>query len=124
MPQVVEEIPEALQPAVDAALGWLNRERGAAFKVTGIIDPDETLARQSGEFDLGLVLCQDDVCLRERLHLRQTDAGFEVAMADADAAREDPPPLLDPPEGARAGWLAEQLARHEFVVLVFYRGFW
>ena len=124
MTEVVEEIPRALQPAVDAALAWLNQQRGSSFKVTGIVDPDQTLPRQNGEFELGLVLCQDDLCLREQLRVRQTDSGFEVALADAAAARDDPPALLDPPEGARKGWLAEQLAGHEFAVLVFYRGFW
>lgn len=36
----------------------------------------------------------------------------------------DPLAELDPPAGARRGWLAEALASHAFVVLVFYRGFW
>ncbi len=44
----------------------------------------------------------------------------EVAATPSD----DPPPLLDPPAGTRNGWLAEQLAQHAFVVMVFYRGYW
>ncbi len=35
MATVVEEIPEALQHEVDAALSWLNRERCRAFEVVG-----------------------------------------------------------------------------------------
>ena len=36
----------------------------------------------------------------------------------------DIPPLLDPPEGVRRSWLDDELAKHEFVLLLFYRGLW
>ncbi len=129
MPTVVEEIPEAIRPEVDAALAWLNRERGSSFRVTGIVDLDELLARREGAaneepLDLGLVLCEGDLCLREQLRVRASGAGFEVSLADDAARRDDPPPLLDPAPGARKGWITEQLAQHAFVVLIFYRGFW
>jgi len=35
-----------------------------------------------------------------------------------------PAPLLDPPARVRTEWLTRTLAKHAFVVLVFYRGFW
>ena len=123
MPNVVEEIPEALKPEVDAALAWLNGERGAQFEVTGIVDPERTLAQpEDGVRDLSLVLCQGDLCVREQLHVQRGRDGIECRPANV--ASGDPPAQLDPREGARSGWIDEQLAKHAFVVLVFYRGFW
>ena len=123
MPNVVEEIPEALKPEVDAALAWLNEERKAQFEVTGIVDPERTLAQpEEGVRDLSLVLCQGDLCVREQLQVERGLAGIECRLADV--VSDDPPPRLDPREGTRSGWIDEQLAKHAFVVLVFYRGFW
>ncbi len=123
MPNVVQEIPEALKPEVDAALAWLNGERGAEFHVTGIVDPELTLAQpEDGVRDLSLVLCQGDLCVREQLRVERGRAGIECRLADV--ASGDPPAELDPREGVRSGWIDEQLAKHAFVVLVFYRGFW
>ncbi|NRA00379.1 MAG: hypothetical protein HRU01_28160 [Myxococcales bacterium] len=125
MPRVVEEIPGELRAEVDAALAWINAEGDSAFRVTGIVDPEETLARRGDAdgFDLGLVLCQGDLCRREQVRVRRS--GDEIQCAPVDSPRsDDPPPLLDPPAGTRNGWLAGQLARHAFVVVVFYRGFW
>ena len=125
MPNVVEEIPEALRPEVDAALAWVNREKGAAFRVTGIVDPEQALARkpQGSALELGLVLCQGDLCLREQVRVRRGPDGIECGPVEAPAT-DDPPAELDPPAGARAGWLADQLSQQAFVVLIFYRGFW
>ena len=91
---------------------------------TGIVDPDATVAQQRGganALDLRLIVCSGDVCLREDLRLRLTREGFEVSAVDAT---DDPPAELDPGPGARTGWLAERIAEHAFVVLLFYRGFW
>ncbi len=44
MTTVSETIPEALQPEVDAALGWWNGEQDTPFEVTGILDPEATIA--------------------------------------------------------------------------------
>ena len=54
MPHVSETIPEALQPQVEAALAWFNASAEAAeesFKVTGILDAEQTL-NGSGELQL------------------------------------------------------------------------
>lgn len=123
MPTVVEQIPSDLQPAARAALEWINETRGARFKLTGLVDPE--LAQASGPdepMDLGLVLCEGDVCLREQVRVQPKGDGFEVSAIEAEPAPI--PPHLDPPQGVRKGWLDEQLGRHAFVVLVFYRGFW
>jgi hypothetical protein len=124
MPTVVETIPEEIQAEVDAAVAWLNHERGHRFSVTGIVDPDEIRARRNGgALELGLVLCDGDLCVRENVSVRATPTGFDVSLP-ANATSEDPPAEVDPLPGVRKDWLAAQLARHTFVVLVFYRGFW
>ena len=40
MSTVSETIPVPLQPDVDAALEWFNRDQAIPFEVTGILDPD------------------------------------------------------------------------------------
>ena len=124
MPTVVEEIPEAIRAEVDAALRWRNREDGSSFRVTGLVDPAPAIARfeAGGTLELGLVLCQGDLCIREQVQVRRVGDGFEVARVSNRS--EDPPAHLDPAAGARLGWLDEQLRKHAFVVLIFYRGFW
>ena len=34
------------------------------------------------------------------------------------------PTLLDPPVGVRRTWLDDQLTKHDFILLLFYRGLW
>ena len=120
--RIVEEVPEALRPEVDAALAWLRAEQGSSFHVTGIVDPELAEAAAGQPHDLTLILCERDRCVREQLHVRGAAGGFEFSRSDA--ARVDPPAELDPLPGVRRGWLEAVLAQHAFVVLVFYRGFW
>ena len=128
MPTVVEEIPRELRADVDAAVAWLNRERGRAFEVTGIVDPVDAVALRArngpaGPLDLGVILCDGDFCVREQVRVTRTNGDVHVALAD-EALSQDPPAELDPLPGVRSAWLDEQLAGCEFLVLVFYRGFW
>ncbi len=128
MPTVVEEIPRELRADVDAAVAWLNRERGHAFELTGLVDPVDAVALRTrngpGEpLDLGLILCDGDLCVREQVRVTHTNGEVHVALAD-EALTHDPPAELDPLPGVRSGWLDAQLAESEFLVLVFYRGFW
>jgi hypothetical protein len=123
MPTVVEEIPHDLKPAAEAALAWINRERSAQFKLTGLVDPEVAQAAAPGDpMDLGLVLCEGDVCLREQVRIQKRDDGFQVS--GIDAAQAVIPPHLDPPVGVRGSWLDDQLENYKFVIVVFYRGFW
>lgn len=126
MPNVVEEIPVAIRAEVDAALAWLNAERGSSFRVTGIVDPEDTLTRRKpdGPIDLGLVLCQGDLCVREFVRVQKLRDAFECSAIPDATPSQDLPAHLDPPAGVRKGWLDEQLSKHAFVVLLFYRGFW
>ena len=123
MPTVVEEIPSGLQPAADAALTWINKERGAQYKLTGLVDPDPDWRPENGEpTELGLVLCENDMCARAQVRIQKHGNTFQVAAIEADDAVI--PAHLDPPEGARESWLDAQLSKHGFIVVVFYRGFW
>lgn len=123
MVQIIEEIPARLQPAADAALEWINEQQGSSYKLTGLVGPD--LAWQPGQglpTELALVLCDDETCAREQVRIQWRGDGYQVA---AMAAQETLiPPQLDPPVQVRSGWLDAQLAKHDFVVLIFYRGFW
>ena len=123
MANVVEEIPGALKPAADAALAWVNAEQGAQFRLTGLVDPEEALGRQTGEpMELGLVLCDGDLCQREQVRVRAGRDGFEVSAVDAPDS--EIPAQLDPPVGVRREWIDQQLEKHEFILLLYYRGLW
>ncbi|MEM9175581.1 MAG: hypothetical protein AAGC67_10135 [Myxococcota bacterium] len=125
MTQVRDTIPDHLQREVDAALAFWNADQDVAFDVTGIIDPDEGSAGADGR-ELRLVLCGGDRCEQRSFRVAGTDGDFRVALVDDAPAPTDAAvvPELDPPPGARRGWIDRALARHDFVVLVFYRGFW
>ena len=123
MPSVVEEIPERLQPAAEAALTWINARQDARFRITGLVDPEEALAGNPEEpLDLGLVLCDGDLCVREQVRVSAVGDGFEVSGIPAAAA--EIPAHLDPPVGIRGEWLDQQLERHDFILLLYYRGLW
>jgi hypothetical protein len=127
MTTVSEVIPEALQPEVDAALAWFNATQEQVFEVTGILDADLAL-EASAPRELRLVLCGGDTCRQRSFRITRTAAGFDVEEAETDEPAADRSTELlaelDPPPGPRRGWLDSVLARHEFVVLLFYRGFW
>ena len=126
MPQVSETIPDALQPQVDAALQWFNASADAGgenFKVTGILDADESL---SGSDELRLILCGGDRCEQRSFRVKGANEAWEVEFAEGILAppEEKPQAELDPPPGVRSSWLDKALSQHAFVVLLFYRGFW
>ena len=133
MAQVHETIPESLAAEAEAARAWFSERQGSSFKLTGIVDPDQSLAKQatpSGR-DLQLILCGlrngQEVCLRERFQIHAEDGpeGFAVThVTESDPEIGSPAPTLDPPMGTRRGWLDRIQAQHTFVVLIFYRGFW
>ena len=123
MVTVADDIPDKLMPAATAALAWVNEERGADFKLTGVVDADAALAASADEaVEFGLVLCEDEMCLREQVRVEPRGEGFQVSAMEA--APSLIPPLLDPPAGVRRDWLDRQLGKHEFAVLLVYRGLW
>lgn len=122
MATVSETIPSDLQPDVDAALAWFNREQPIPFEVTGILDPEDALESESPR-ELKLVLCGGDRCEQRSFRV----AGDEVAFLEdtsAEAEEAEAQAELDPPPGPRRGWIDRTLDRHDFTVVLFYRGFW
>lgn len=124
MPTIQETIPTHLAEAAEAARAWFSTDQGSEFKVTGIVDPGD-----SAEDPLQLILCGtqagQEVCLRERFDVRPGTRGFEVAhIEEAPPAYGSVAPLLDPPKGERTAWLDATIAKHDFTVVLFYRGFW
>ena len=126
MPKVSEVIPEVLQPRVDAAVAWFNTSEEAAgdeFKVTGILDPDESMGADD---ELRLILCGGDRCEQYSFLVHRGPDAFQVSLAggampdSGDKLQAE----LDPPPGPRLRWLDAALEKHEFVLLLFYRGFW
>ena len=126
MTTVREAIPEGLRPDVEATLAWFNHTEDVVFKVTGILDPEAALAA-SGTRELRLVLCGGDRCEQRSFRVTANGEDHDVALLDDDpptAAGGQTPAELDPPPGARRGWLDHTLTQHAFLVLVFYRGYW
>jgi hypothetical protein len=120
---IEESIPPALRPQAEAALAWINETQGEAFELTGLVDYEQALSAQpDAGYELGLVLCDGEICAREQVRVQPSDDGYQFNLVEA-AAREIPP-LLDPPAGVRSAWLAGELAKHDFVLLLFYRGLW
>ncbi len=116
-------IPVVLQPQAQAALAWVNQSQRQNFELTGLVDYERALtADADAPVEFGLILCNGEICTREQVRVQPVAEGFEVSSV-AQAAREIPP-LLDPPEGIRSNWLATELGKHEFVLLLFYRGLW
>ena len=123
MSRVIEDIPISMLPAAEAALAWVNDQKGARYQLTGLVDADLTWAAESGKPTvMGLVLCDNETCVREQVSVQKLEHGFQVSAVDATELVI--PPHLDPPVGVRRNWLENQLARAEFTVLVFYRGLW
>lgn len=123
MARVEETIPEALQDEVAAAVDWWNAHQDVAFDVTGIVDPDTAGATQ-GTRELRLVLCGGDRCEQRSFRVTGQGDGYAIDLLGEPESADAVQPELDPPPGALRGWLAAKLAQHDFVVLVFYRGFW
>ena len=123
--QVNEQIPEALTPRVAAAVAWFNDSTDAAgdtFKATGILDANAAL---EGSDELKLILCGGDRCEQRTFRVSGESPSFLVEQGDPmPLASGKPQAELDPPPGARLGWLDNVMAQHAFVVLLFYRGFW
>ena len=118
-----EDIPASLRPQAEAAVSWINETQERSYELTGLVDYEQALRAEAGEgYELGLILCDGEICAREQIRVGPSGDGFQFSFVDA--AEREIPPLLDPPEGVRSGWLEAEMARHKFLVLLFYRGLW
>lgn len=118
-----EDIPTSLRPQAEAAVSWINETQERSYELTGLVDYEQALRAEAGEgYELGLILCDGEICAREQIRVGPSGDGFQFSFVDA--VQRDIPPLLDPPEGVRSGWLGAEMARHKFLVLLFYRGLW
>lgn len=118
-----EIIPAALREPAQAAVSWINRTQQQTFELTGLVDYEQALgvdAQQS--YELGLVLCDGEICAREQIRVQPGADGYQFNLVET--GDRDIPVLLDPPEGVRRQWLVGELKKHEFVLLLFYRGLW
>ncbi len=121
--QLQPDIPTTLAPAVESALAWLNAQQNQRFEVSGLVDSDKAINAAPGEpFELGLVLCDGEICAKETVRFEPIESGYAFSLVAQ--SEPDVPPLLDPPPGVRANWLDLVLGKHEFVLLLFYRGLW
>lgn len=127
MATVSDTIPELLQAEVDAAVDCYNSAHTGGFAVTGIVDAELTLASEEPR-ELRLVLCGGDSCRQQSFQVSKATTGFDIALSTSSVVTAsestDLQSELDPPPGALRGWLDSVLAKNEFVLLVFYRGFW
>ena len=120
--ETLEHIPQVLQAPVAAARDLINSSQGKQFSVTGLVGEAQALAAAPGEaFELGVVLCDGEICSREQVIVTPLNDSFTITLKEPEF---DIPPLLDPPAGVRQGWLAEQLQKYDFLLLLFYRGRW
>ena len=121
--QLQENVPPPLIAPARAALAWINDTWGTQFRLTGVVDTEAALGAKPGEpLEFGVVLCEGELCRREQVRVTARRDGFEVTAVEA----VDPeiPALLDPPIGVRSRWIDGQVAKHRFVLLLFYRGRW
>ncbi len=122
MTTVLDTIPGHLQHDVDSVLAWFNAREGGGFEVTGIVNPPPASASSR---ELRLVLCGQGTCRQERFRVASTEDGQRIDwLGDDRAVAGEAVAELDPPPGARRGWIDRVAGQHAFVVLLFYRGFW
>jgi hypothetical protein len=121
--QLREDIPLQLIPPAEAAVDWINQHRGTSYELTGLVDgPAQSLDGANRELELGLVLCDGDICAREQVHVTAHGRSYKFSLVTVEDAGI--PALLDPPAGVRRSWLDDQMANFKFVLILFYRGRW
>ena len=117
-----EEIPPHLESATKHALAWFNTDHGTDFELTGLAEPVVAqITPGTSPFMLSLILCDGDICARKDIEVTQGKQGWSFLVQEND---DEIPPLLDPPKGHRSRWIDDQLEKHDFILLLFYRGRW
>ena len=120
---ILERVPDNIATPVDAALEFIRAKRGDGFDITGIVDPLDAFEIEKTEpIELGLILCDGEICIREQVLL--TKVGENWVVSEADQEESLIPAHLDPPAGVRLDWLQRQIDDYSFVLLLYYRGLW
>ena len=120
---ILERVPDNIATPVDAALEFIRAKRGDGFDITGIVDPLDAFEIEKTEpIEMGLILCDGEICIREQVLL--TKVGESWAVSEADQKDSLIPAHLDPPAGVRLDWLQRQIDDYSFVLLLYYRGLW
>ena len=117
-------IPESIAPVANSALRWINDEQGNNFELTGVVDYPSASQHQIQVKPTSWAWCCATVKYALANKLRWSSMRGSLRLAGLRRGHGDIPPLLDPPVGLRASWLDEQLAKFEFILLLFYRGRW
>ena len=116
-----EKIPDHLKPPAKSALDWINQSHDGNYELTGLLGA-QSVSDISEPFELGMVLCDGEICAREQVKFLPKKSGFDFELVQS--ASPEIPPLLDPPRGLRARWIDEQFEKFDFIVLLYYRGLW
>ena len=117
------DIPQRLQVPVAKALAWFNERNDSCFEVSGIVESESDLSANSPDYlEFGMVLCDGEIC--DKVHIRCVSDGEEFNFSLIEGRSGDIPASLDPPSGVRNRWLDKVLEKHQFVLLLFYRGLW
>ncbi len=120
---ILERVPDNIATPVDAALEFIRAKRGDGFDITGIVDPLDAFEIEETEpIELGLILCDGEICIREQVLLTKVGENWTVSEADQEDSLI--PAHLDPPAGVRLDWLQRQIDDYSFVLLLYYRGLW
>ncbi|MEM7100912.1 MAG: hypothetical protein AAF541_21820 [Pseudomonadota bacterium] len=120
------DLPQTLVGPVSAGLDWVNTREDRDYELTGLADLELDID-VAEPFELSLILCDGETCAARRIAFTPSQPGYSksgFSMTQVPDTEPDIPALLDPPEGLRSGWVDEQLAKFEFILLLYYRGRW
>ena len=82
--QTEDRIPAELRPQAEAAVSWINETQRQTFELTGLVDYEHALGVESEEgYELGLVLCDGEICAREQVRVQPTGDGYRFSLAEA-----------------------------------------
>ena len=96
----LQDVPYKLRPQVEAAVSWINQSQNRTFELTGLVDYEPAMDAAVDEgYELGLVLCDGEICTREQVRVEPSQDGWDYSLVAT--VERDIPPLLDPPEGLR-----------------------
>ena len=79
-----QEIPFELRAPTKKALQWLNRENNSDYDLTGLVGA-EKVSDLSKPFEIGLILCDGELCARKQIAFTPTNKGFIFSQIELEA---------------------------------------